>query len=119
MKYLKKFEMFSDTGIDDSGSEVVPKYNPKIRGEVVKFLDELSPSNRPKVFKWVRKESPKMNDPKFDEEFENVKKIVIDYFESNPNVKIPTIDDMDNFIIPKKMGDGVSRVQNIGGVGRR
>jgi hypothetical protein len=102
------------TGVDDSGSEVVPKFNPKIRKDVIDFLDDLSPSNRPLVFKWLRMEEPSISDPDFDEKFEKAKKILVEFFEENPNVNISTID-MEKFTIPNKGGDGIPRVQNIGG----
>ena len=117
MKYLKQFETFSNTGVDDTGSEVLPKYNPKIRQDVVNFLDDLSPNNRPLVFKWLGLEEPSVTDPDFDEKFDNIKDQVIDFFESNPNIQVSSID-VDKFTIPKRGGDGIPRVQNIGGVGR-
>jgi hypothetical protein len=117
MKYFKTFEEFqtmSSTGVDDAGGEVVPKYNPKIRKDVVDFLDNLSPSNRPLVFKWLRMEEPSISDPEFDEKFEYAKKRLVSFFEENPNITIDGID-IESFTIPAKGGDGIPRVQNIGG----
>ena len=81
MKYFRTFEEFQNmnpTGVDDSGGEVVPKFNPKIRKDVIDFLDDLSPSNRPLVFKWLRMEEPSISDPDFDEKFEKAKKILVE-----------------------------------------
>ena len=117
MKYFKTFEEFqgmNSTGVDDSGGEVVPKYNPKIRQEVTDFLDNMSPNNKPLVFKWLRMEEPSLNDEEFDEKFEIAKKKLINFFEENPNITVGNID-IETFTIPSKGGDGIPRVQNIGG----
>ena len=117
MKYFKTFEEFqgmNSTGVDDSGGEVVPKYNPKIRQEVTDFLDNMSPNNKPLVFKWLRMEEPSLNDEEFDEKFEIAKKKLINFFEENPNITVGNID-IETFTIPSKSGDGIPRVQNIGG----
>lgn len=117
MKYFKTFEEFqgmNSTGVDDTGGEVVPKYNPKIRQEVTDFLDNLSPNNRPLIFKWLGMESPNVGDESFDDKFEYAKKRLVKFFEENPNISIGSID-MESFTIPGKSGDGIPRVQNIGG----
>lgn len=117
MKYFKRFEEFqsmSSTGVDDTGGEVVPRFNPKIRKEVIDFLDDLSPSNRPLVFKWLRMEEPSISDTDFDEKFEYAKKRLVKFFEDNPNISVGSID-IESFTIPSKGGDGIPRVQNIGG----
>ena len=117
MKYFKTFEEFqgmSSTGVDDTGGEVLPKYNPKIRQEVTNFLDDLTPSNKPLVFKWLRMEEPSLKDEEFDEKFEYAKKRLINFFEENPNISVSGID-IETFTIPGKGGDGVVRTNNIGG----
>ena len=117
MKYFKTFEEFqgmSSTGVDDTGGEVLPKYNPKIRQEVTNFLDDLTPSNKPLVFKWLRMEEPSLKDEEFDEKFEIAKKRLINFFEENPNISVSGID-IETFTIPGKRGDGVVRTNNIGG----
>ena len=117
MKYFKTFEEFqgmSSTGVDDTGGEVLPKYNPKIRKEVVDFLDNLSPNNKPLVFKWLRMEEPSLKDEDFDEKFEYAKKRLVSFFEENPNISVSGID-IETFTIPGKGGDGVVRTNNIGG----
>ncbi len=112
MKIIKKFESFHNTGVDEGG-EVVPKINPKRKQEAINFIDGLSPTNRPLAFKWLGKKSPKLSDPNFDSEFEKIKSQLVDYFLSNPNIRIGDID-IEKFTLPKKGGDGVARVQNIG-----
>jgi hypothetical protein len=117
MKYFKTFEEFqgmSSTGVDDAGGEVLPKYNPKIQQEVTDFLDNMTPNNKPLVFKWLRMEEPSLNDEEFDDKFEIAKKKLIDFFQENPNISIGGID-IETFTIPGKGGDGVPRLQNIGG----
>ena len=117
MKYFKTFEEFqgmSSTGVDDAGGEVLPKYNPKIQQEVTDFLDNMTPNNKPLVFKWLRMEEPSLNDEEFDDKFEVAKKKLIDFFQENPNISIGGID-IETFTIPGKGGDGVPRLQNIGG----
>jgi hypothetical protein len=114
MKYIKKFESFNPSGVDDGPSEGIPSYNPKIRKEVVDFVDDLSPNRKLLIFKWFGMDEPSLDDEDFDNKIEKAKEILIKYFEMNPNKSINTID-MDNFKIPYKMGDGIPRVQNIGG----
>jgi len=117
MKYFKTFEEFqgmSSTGVDDAGGEVLPKYNPKIRQEVTDFLDNMTPNNKPLVFKWLRMEEPSLNDEEFDEKFEIAKKKLADFFQENPNISVGGID-IETFTMPGKGGDGVPRLQNIGG----
>jgi hypothetical protein len=117
MKYFKTFEEFqgmSSTGVDDAGGEVLPKYNPKIQQEVSDFLDNMTPNNKPLVFKWLRMEEPSLNDEEFDDKFEIAKKKLVDFFQENPNISIGGID-IETFKMPGKGGDGVPRLQNIGG----
>jgi hypothetical protein len=117
MKYFKTFEEFqgmSSTGVDDNGGEVVPKYNPKIRKEVSDFIDDLTPNNRPLVFKWLGMEEPSLNDEDFDKHFEIAKNKLVKFFEENPNISISGID-VETFSVPSKRGDGVVRTNNIGG----
>jgi hypothetical protein len=117
MKYFKTFEEFqgmSSTGVDDAGGEVLPKYNPKIQQEVTDFLDNMTPNNKPLVFKWLGMEEPSLNDEEFDDRFEIAKKKLIDFFQENPNISIGGID-IETFTMPGKRGDGVPRLQNIGG----
>jgi hypothetical protein len=117
MKYFKTFEEFqgmSTTGVDDAGGEVLPKYNPKIQQEVSDFLDNMTPNNKPLVFKWLRMEEPSLNDEEFDDKFEIAKKKLIDFFQENPNISISGID-IETFTMPGKRGDGISRTNNIGG----
>jgi hypothetical protein len=113
MKFIKKFESFHETGVDE-GDSVVPKHNPKRQTEIRSFLGELTPSNKHRVFLWLKKEVPSYSDPEFDNKFEKAKEELIDYLEENPNIRIDKID-IENFSIPSRGGDGVPRVQNIGG----
>jgi hypothetical protein len=114
MKYLKKFEKFHSTGLEDGKDEESPKYNPKIRKQVTDFVDDLTPNNRLLVFKTLGMDEPSLNDEEFDNQFEIAKKKFIDYFESNPQLSVDLIN-LDTFTIPNKGGDGIPRVQNIGG----
>lgn len=114
MKYIKQFDSFSPTGIDDIGSEVLPKYNPKRKKEAVDFIEDLSPSNRPLVFKWLGMEEPSLNDPDFDSKFDVAKEKLVNYFESNPNIQISSID-IERFTLPGKNSNRIPKVTNIGG----
>lgn len=114
MKFLKTFEKFHSTGLEDGQDQEFPKYNPKLRKQVTDFVDDLTPNNKLLVFKVLRMEEPSLNDEDFDEQFEVAKKKFIEYFESNPQLSIDLID-LETFTIPQKGGDGVPRVQNIGG----
>jgi hypothetical protein len=117
MKYFKTFEEFSSmspTGVDDAGGEVLPKFNPKIRKEVSDFIDNLSPSRKLLIFKWLGEEEPTLKDEDFDEKFEKAKEKLVEFFESNPNIQISGIDP-ERFTVPTKGGDGISRTNNIGG----
>lgn len=114
MKFLKKFEMFHSTGLDDGKDHVVPKYNPKIRKEVSDFLDDLPESGRIQVLKSVGIEANTKEEGEFEKQFELAKKKFIDFFENNTNLSIQSID-LEKFTIPGKGGDGIPRVQNIGG----
>ena len=115
MKFIKKFESFHETGVDDVGGEKVPKHNPKIQKIVTDYIDDLSPNNKFKLFKWFGMDEPSPSE--FDENFDKVKKSIINFFESNPNLNISEID-IDKFSIPRRNGDGIPRVQNIGGLHR-
>lgn len=120
MKYFKTFEEFSGlspTGIDDVGGEVLPKYNPKIRKEINDYLDGLTPNNKLNIFKWLKWEEPDLEDSDFDEKFEKARKKIVEYFESNPNIKIDSID-IEKFYIPGKSGSVIPRTNNIGGTQR-
>lgn len=113
MKFIKKYENFHDTGVDE-GDEVVPKHNMKRQTEVRNLVDNLTPSNKHRIFLWLKKEVPSDSDPDFDDKFEKAKEELIDYLEENPNIRIDNLD-VENFSIPQRRGDGVPRVQNIGG----
>jgi hypothetical protein len=104
----------SPTGVDDAGGEVLPKFNPKIRKEVSDFIDNLSPSRKLLIFKWLGEEEPTLKDEDFDEKFEKAKEKLVEFFESNPNIQISGIDP-ERFTVPTKGGDGISRTNNIGG----
>lgn len=114
MKFLKYFENFHSSGVDDGKDNVVPKYNPKIRKEVSDFLDDLPPNSKILVLRSIGIKEDISDDGEFEKQFELAKKRFIDFFESNTNLSIQTID-LEKFTLPKQVGDGVTRVQNIGG----
>ena len=114
MKYLKKFEKFHSTGLEDGQDQEYPEYNPKLRKEVGDFVDDLTPNNRLLVFKVLGMEEPSLNDEDFDNQFDKAKEKFINYFQSNPQLSVSHID-LETFKIPSKGGDGIPRVQNIGG----
>jgi hypothetical protein len=114
MKFIKKFEMFHSTGLDDGKDHVVPKYNPKVRKEVSDFLDDLPPSGKIQVLRSIGIKEEISDDGEFEKQFEIAKKKFIDFFENNTNLSIQSID-LEKFTIPGKSGDGIPRVQNIGG----
>lgn len=114
MKFLETFEKFHATGLDDGKDHVVPKYNPKVRKEVSDFLDDLPPSGKIQVLRSIGIKEEIEDEGEFEKQFEIAKKKFIDFFETNTNLSIQSID-LEKFTIPGRGGDGVARVQNIGG----
>jgi len=114
MKFLKTFEKFHSTGLEDGKDEELPTYNPKVQKEASDYVDDLPPNRKMLLFSIVGMEEPEVSDKDFDDKFEIAKKKFVNYFQSNPQLSVGLID-IENFEIPKKGGDGVPRVQSIGG----
>jgi hypothetical protein len=105
------FESLNSTGIDDIGSEVVPKYNPASIKQTTDFLDNIDASKQHLVFSFLKMKVPSQDD--FDQYWEEAKKEFIDYFLENPNLTVHDID-IETFTIPRKGSYSLPKLQNIG-----
>ena len=115
MIYLKQFEAFHRTGIDDGTSEVMPEYNPILNKKVEDFVNDLLSKGRYEdCAKLIGEKLPKgLETDQMDEYADGLKERAIKYFIKNPE---SIGNDIDYQMIKVPGGDGISRTNNVGGV---
>ena len=125
---MKKFENFiNDDNRDNTSLDLLPKYNPVVNLEYGKYIDKLLDKNREELTSLAGIKRTKKGNYKFlDEEYEThtemfsdekrveeIKKIALDYCINN-QVKMKSDTELD-LAIPLKSGDGIPRVDKVGG----
>jgi len=115
MKNIKKFESFiNDTNRDSQSLDLLPKYNPIIIKRAKEYVEELSKSKFRLIFDIARMEFPRfISSQDMDEVFDEAKEKAVEYFIEHPEA----IGDEKMILkqFPQNGGDGIPRVQNIGG----
>lgn len=107
MKFIKKFESFDDTGLDDGAGDRLPSINPAEDLEIKKFVDEI---NIQELSDLLGMEIKHHTSP---EQEDKLKKIAFNYLKKNPELMTsePT---MKRYKVPG--GDGIVRTNKIGGI---
>jgi hypothetical protein len=106
MKFLKTFESFDDTGVDDGAGEVLPSYNPVKDLEIKKFVDE---SNIQQLSQILGK---KINHHLSQEKEDKLKEIAFNFLKKNPEM-MPSHPLMKTYKVPG--GDRIVRTNKVGG----
>lgn len=113
MKHLKKFENFHDDGLEVD-SQTTPKYNQELRLKAKKYVEDIFNAGAGAMANALCKEI-NLPLPKTDEEIEAAMSKAIEYFTQNPE-RIKEITPPEHRTYPFYTGDGISRVNNVGGV---
>jgi len=115
MKYIKHFESFHQSGVDDGSGEVMPDYNPILNQKVKDFVEDLFTKGRYEdCANMIGEKLPKgLESDEMDDYGDKLKSRAIKYFIENPELVSKEID-YQMFKVPG--GDGISRTNNIGGV---
>lgn len=114
MKFIKTFESFVND--DNRGEEsYYPKYNQGNSIKAKEYVDELLKVDSDSVFKKFNVEKPKDGDQgeEFEKAFDKVREIAIKYYNEHPNEIENTEVDYKPYAYDG--GDGIARVQNVGG----
>ncbi len=113
MKFIKKFEMFHQTGVDDGG-EVIPDFNPVLDLKIQDYVDGLCTKGRYEdLAKKIGQKFPKdLSSDDMDAYCEELRNKAIKYFKRNPELIGGEIDYM-TYKVPG--GDGITRTNKIGG----
>jgi len=115
MNYIKKFEAFHRSGIDDGASQNYPNYNPILNHKVKDFVDDLVTKGRfEDLASLIGEEFPKELSSDEMEDYQNsLEKKAIKFLIRNPELIEKEIDYQ-----PYKVngGDGIPRTNNVGGV---
>ena len=114
MKYLKKFESFHETGIDDAVGEVIPEYNPVMDLTIKNFVDDTcNRGGYADLAKMIGVKLPsEIPSDKMDGIESKLKKVALKFFTDNPE-QLPSEIGMKTYKVPG--GDGISRTNKVGG----
>lgn len=115
MKYIKKYETFSKDGIDVD-NQSYPEHNQAIQLKAKDYVESIFHKGAGEEVTKLCKEVG-IELPKEDSELEEAKEKAIQYFIDNPERIKETGFSFKTY--PHHGGDGVVRVQNIGGSGTR
>ncbi len=114
MKYIRKFESFHETGVDDGVGEVIPEHNPVTDLKIQDFVEEtLSRGGYVELAKMIGDKVP--NDLSSDQMqgFEDdLKKNAMQFFKDNPEA-LPAEIGVNTYKVPG--GDGITRTNKVGG----
>jgi hypothetical protein len=115
MKFIKTFESFHETGVDDGIGEVVPEYNPVLINKITEYVDDLATRGQyHEVAKMIGMKIPKeVSSDDMDSFWEKIRDKAIKFLVNNPELIGKEIG-FDVYKVPG--GDGVSRTNNVGGV---
>lgn len=114
MKFIKKYESFHGTGVDDGSGEQIPGYNPVINQRVKEFVDSLCGKGRHDELEKLMgtKMPPNLSSDKMDEYEDSLKDRAIKYFVENPEI-LPAEVGINTYKVPA--GDGIVRTNKVGG----
>jgi hypothetical protein len=115
MKYLKTFEMHSDTGLDDGVGEVIPDYNPDMNKKITDYIEDLAGRGAwEEIAKITKMDIPKnITSREMDEKGDEIKDKAIKHLIENPEL-LPQEIGFKTYKVPG--GDGISRTNKLGGV---
>lgn len=105
MKFLKRFESFHDTGVDDGIGQVLPEYNPAKDQEIKNFIDETNINQLSEII------GKKITHHVSEEDEEKIKELAFKILKENPEL-IPSTPLMKQYKVPG--GDGIVRTNKIG-----
>lgn len=114
MKFIKKYESFHGTGVDDGSGEQIPGYNPVINQRVREFVDSLCGKGRQdELAKIIGEKVPSdLGSDSMDEYEDKLKERVIKYLIDNPEA-LPSEVGINTYKVPA--GDGITRTNKVGG----
>jgi hypothetical protein len=113
MKFIKKFEMFHQTGVNDGG-EVIPEYNPVLTLKIKEYVDELCTKGEyDELAKLIGEKFPKdLTSDQMEPYADKLREKAIKHLEKNPELIGKEINHM-TYKVPG--GDGISRTNKVGG----
>jgi hypothetical protein len=114
MRFLKNFESFHDTGVDDGIGEVQPEYNPVLKQTIKEFVDDFC--GRGGYVELAKKIGMKLpsNIPsdKMDQIESELKSNAMEFFNRNPE-QLPNEVGFKTYKVSG--GDGITRTNKVGG----
>jgi hypothetical protein len=115
MKHLKKFEAFTDTGVDDGTGVGLPEYNPDLKLKITNYIDDLASRGAyHKIGKMIgTKINQNASQEQMDADWDGLRDRAIDYLVKNPE-QLPEETGFKTFNVPA--GDGIARTNKVGGV---
>jgi hypothetical protein len=113
MKFIKKFESFHKTGVDEGG-EVIPEHNPTLTLKIKDYVDGLRTKGRyDELAKLIGEKLPKdLSSDDMDSYGDQLSDRVIKHLEENPELISKEIG-IYTYKVPG--GDGIARTNNVGG----
>jgi len=113
MKFIKKFESFHKTGVDEGG-EMIPKHNPVLTLKIKEYVDDLCTKGRyDDLAKKIGEKLPKdLQSDQMEQYGDELRERAIKYLEENPELIGKEINYM-TYKVPG--GDGISRTNKVGG----
>jgi hypothetical protein len=113
MRKIKTFESFNNDNSSDNGGNM-PGYNPILNQQAKEFVDsKMKTSDMDTILKRVGIKVPKdLTGQEMDNFYDKAKEKMVKFFIENPEEMTDNIN-IKSYSVPA--GDGVVRVQNIGG----
>jgi len=114
MKFIKKFESFHKTGVDEGG-EMIPEHNPVLTLKIKEYVDDLCTKGRyDDLAKKIGEKLPKdLQSDQMEQYGDELRERAIKYLEENPELIGKEIN-YQTYKVPG--GDGISRTNKVGGV---
>lgn len=112
MKFIKKYESFHKTGVDE-GTDEMPEHNPVLKNKIVEYVDDLLTRGRyHDLAKLIGEKLPELSSDEMESYSDELREKVIAQLEKNPELIGKEINFM-TYKVPA--GDGISRTNKIGG----
>lgn len=114
MKFLKTFESFHETGVDDGTGEVIPEYNPVVDQKIKSFVDDiLGRGGYVELAKMIGAKFPSdVPSEKMGQLESDLREKAMKFFGDNPE-QLPSEIGFKTYKVPG--GDGITRTNKVGG----
>lgn len=112
MRFIKKFESFHKTGVDEGGEEI-PEHNPVLKLKIEEYVDDLLTRGRyHDLAKLIGQKLPELSSEEMESYSDELREKVIKQLEENPELIGKEIN-FQTYKVP--VGDGIARTNKIGG----